>query len=249
MAEQHLCIIPARSGSKTIVNKNLIQLNHKTLVRMALEVALKANFFSRVIVSTDYPRHRLQIDDIDDIATLSKVVYAPRHAEFARDDTRMMDTIQNVLDNYGGSEKWIWVLQPTSPFRTVDDFKRIKTALSSGEWEACISFKPLKEYIDRSYTVKEGVVYRINQSNYKNKEELRPQVTRSGNFYVTTRENIAKRKTFEVKPFFPYVMGNIDVETAVSSEILRSRKLGVNIDDTEDLEAAKGVIRRGDFVL
>jgi len=249
MSEQHLAVIPCRSGSKTIVNKNLIQLNHKTLVRMALEVALKANFFSRVIVSTDYPRHRLQIDDIDDIATLSKVVYAPRHAEFARDDTRMMDTIQNVLDNYGGSEKWVWVLQPTSPFRTVDDFKRIKTALSSGEWEACLSFKPLKEYIDRSYTVKEAIYYRLNQTNYKNKEELKTQAHRSGNFYVTTRENIIKKKTFEVKPFFGYAMGNIDIENCTSAEWLRSRDLGTNIDDIGDLRDAKGVISRGDFIL
>lgn len=248
MPEQNLAIIPARAGSKTIVNKNLIQLNHKTLVRLAVEVAMKANFFTRVIVSTDYPRHRLGIDDLPK-SSMSQLVYAMRKAEWAQDDTRMIDTIQNVLDNYGGGEKWIWVLQPTSPFRTVEDFKRIKTALSSGDWEACISFKPLKEYIDRSYTVKEGTVYRINQSNYKNKDELRPQVTRSGNFYVTTRENIAKKKTFEVKPFFPYIMGNIDVESCTHNEMLRSRKLGTNIDDAEDLNTAKGILSRGDFIV
>lgn len=248
MSEGHLCIIPARAGSKTIINKNLIQLNHKTLVRLALEVAMKSNVFKRIIVSSDYPRHRLDMDDLN-IPTISQVSYAPRPKELAQDDTKMIDSIQSVLSKYGGNEKWVWVLQPTSPFRTVEDFKRIYTALSSGDWEACISFKPLKEYIDRSYTVKEGTVYRINQSNYKNKQELKCQVTRSGNFYVTKREHIEKKKTFEVKPFFPYMMGNIDCETATHNEVLRSRKLGVNIDDQEDLSYAKDVIRTGAFIL
>ena len=216
---------------------------------LAVEVALKANIFTRVIVSSDYQRHKLDIDDINDIPTMSKLVYSMRDPKFAQDETRMIDTIENVLLKNGGMEKWVWVLQPTSPFRTVDDFHKIKTALSSGEWEACISFKPLKEYIDRSYTVKEGVFYRLNQTNYKNKEELKNQAHRSGNFYVTTRENIAKKKTFEVKPFFGYTMGNIDMENCTQTEWQRSRDLGINIDGVEDLRAAKGVIARGDFIL
>jgi CMP-N-acetylneuraminic acid synthetase len=245
--EKHLAIIAARSGSKSIKNKNLLTLNHKTLVRLAIEPALKSNVFSRIIISTDYPRHHLGIEDLPQ--SMTQVIYSGRSRELSEDNTPIMDVIKSELVNWGGDEKWVWLLQPTSPFRVVDDFLKIKTALSSGEWESSISFKPVKEFIDRIYTVKEGTVYRINQGNYKNKQEIKPQVTRSGNFYVTKRLNILEKESFEVKPFFPYIMGNIDVENCSLEEKLRSRKLGINIDDAEDFEFAKGVIRRGDFII
>lgn len=49
-----LCIIPARSGSKGIKNKNLRKIkNKKTLVELAFDVANKSKLFDKIIVSTD----------------------------------------------------------------------------------------------------------------------------------------------------------------------------------------------------
>jgi hypothetical protein len=47
--ERHVCLIPARAGSKSIKDKNLIQLNHKTLVRLAVEKAMEAKAFFMAI--------------------------------------------------------------------------------------------------------------------------------------------------------------------------------------------------------
>jgi hypothetical protein len=33
--------------------------------------------------------------------------------------------VLNLLNDVGGNEKWVWLLQPTSPFRRVEDFKKI----------------------------------------------------------------------------------------------------------------------------
>ena len=48
-----LCIIPARSGSKRIKNKNLLKLSKKTLVELAYNVAKKSNVCDFIYVSTD----------------------------------------------------------------------------------------------------------------------------------------------------------------------------------------------------
>ena len=46
-------VIPCRSGSKRIRNKNLYTFNDKTLLRNSLKIASNSIFSDKVIVSTD----------------------------------------------------------------------------------------------------------------------------------------------------------------------------------------------------
>ena len=53
MKRKILAIIPARGGSKSIKNKNIIKLFGKPLIYYSIAVAKKSKYISRVIVSTD----------------------------------------------------------------------------------------------------------------------------------------------------------------------------------------------------
>ena len=48
-----LALIPARKGSKSIINKNLLKIKNKTLVEIAIKSAKKSKFLSNIIVSSD----------------------------------------------------------------------------------------------------------------------------------------------------------------------------------------------------
>ena len=48
-----ICIIPARSGSKRIKNKNIKLFNGKPIISHAINLAKKSGLFKRIIVSTD----------------------------------------------------------------------------------------------------------------------------------------------------------------------------------------------------
>ena len=50
---KRIAIIPARSGSKGLKDKNIIELCGKPLISYSIEAALKTNLFNKVIVSTD----------------------------------------------------------------------------------------------------------------------------------------------------------------------------------------------------
>ena len=53
MSLKKIAIIPARSGSKGLPNKNILMLLDKPLIAYTIEAAIKSNEFQRVIVSTD----------------------------------------------------------------------------------------------------------------------------------------------------------------------------------------------------
>ena len=48
-----IAIIPARSGSKSIKNKNIVKLFGKPLISHSIKLAKRCKLISRVIVSTD----------------------------------------------------------------------------------------------------------------------------------------------------------------------------------------------------
>ena len=47
------CIIPARSGSKRIKNKNIKSFMGKPIIAYSIEAAKAANIFDRIIISSD----------------------------------------------------------------------------------------------------------------------------------------------------------------------------------------------------
>lgn len=51
-----ICIIPARSGSARIKNKNIIDFYGKPIIAHVIEIAKRSKLFERVIVSTDSKR-------------------------------------------------------------------------------------------------------------------------------------------------------------------------------------------------
>ena len=52
-----LAVIPARSGSKSVVDKNIRLINGKPMIAYSIEHALKAPGINRVIVSTDSEKY------------------------------------------------------------------------------------------------------------------------------------------------------------------------------------------------
>ena len=52
-----VALIPARSGSKRVKNKNILRINNHPLLAYAITNALKSKIFDRVICVTDSPRY------------------------------------------------------------------------------------------------------------------------------------------------------------------------------------------------
>lgn len=238
MPAKHVCIIPARKGSKSIKNKNLIELNRRTLVQLAAERAFDSRLFDAIVVTSDYPKYRLNIDAIHS-SGVTRMHYIRRPNDLCQDETPMVDVVKHAINNVGSGYQWVWLLQPTSPFREVFDFKRIKRMLDTERFESIISVKEVKEYSNRTYTGKdledpmfkdfqEG--FRLRWTNFKNRQELPINLIRSGAFYVFKLSDLKEKESIENRPLGLYVMDRVH---------------GLNIDDHEDVVLAKYYLNTG----
>lgn len=112
-----LVVIPARGGSKGIPHKNIKKLNGKKLITYSIDVARQLTSDDNICVSTD---------DDNIIATVENYglkVPFKRPAELATDSAGTNGVLLHALDfyeNQGRTYDVIVLLQPTSPFRSID---------------------------------------------------------------------------------------------------------------------------------
>ena len=109
-----LTVIPARSGSKGIPNKNIYRLGDWPLMCWSIRASLQANEISRTFVSTDCPKYA-------EIAeSFGAEVPFLRPANISGDSSSDLEFFQHFVDytdNCGLTYESIVHLRPTSPFR------------------------------------------------------------------------------------------------------------------------------------
>jgi CMP-N,N'-diacetyllegionaminic acid synthase len=127
-------LIPARGGSKGVPKKNLRLLGGMPLVAHSIVSAREAGMFEDVFVSTDDP-------DIARVAADFGAIVIDRPAELALDSTPMTPVVEHALGWYErrhSTPSQMFLLQPTSPFRTAQDI-RAAASLLSGDADSVLA--------------------------------------------------------------------------------------------------------------
>ena len=132
----NIAIIPARSGSKGLKNKNIKELNGKPLLAYSIEAAKESKLFDEIMVSTDSNKY----------AQIARSYGA--NVPFLRSETNSSDNasswnvVLEVLQKYletGIKFNSICLLQPTSPLRTAKDIIEAYKLLETKQADAITS--------------------------------------------------------------------------------------------------------------
>lgn len=117
---RNIAIIPARSGSKGVKDKNIRNFLGKPLLAYSIEAAIRSGEFDEIMVSTDSEKYA-------EIASqFGANVPFLRSYETSTDTASSWDMVEEVLKKYsivGREFDTFCLLQPTSPLRTEEDIK------------------------------------------------------------------------------------------------------------------------------
>jgi CMP-N,N'-diacetyllegionaminic acid synthase len=116
-----VAFVPARSGSKRVVDKNVRVLGGHPLMAYTIAAARASGIFDAIICSTDS-------QDYAAIATHygAEVPFlrSAEHATSTSPDVEWVDHALNALRDQGRSFDCFSILRPTSPFRSADTIRR-----------------------------------------------------------------------------------------------------------------------------
>jgi CMP-N-acetylneuraminic acid synthetase len=225
-------IIPARKGSKGIINKNMIDIKDKHLIEYTYIEALKSNL-DKIILTTDD----------DNIINLSKKKYPNILVPFKRPDilscgnTEAINVALHLLDylkkcDYDIPDIICW-LQPTSPLRTSFDINNCIEIMKNKEIDSVISvvdvngISPykMKQIDDNGYLV--DLIKLENKST--NRQKLPKTFIPNGAIFMIKTDSLIKFNNFFGSKSIPYEM---DEENSV------------NIDSLLDVEITKLILEK-----
>ncbi|GAE87229.1 acylneuraminate cytidylyltransferase family protein [Acetivibrio straminisolvens] len=115
---KNIAIIPARSGSKGLKDKNIKLLNGKPLLAYSIEAAKESGLFEEITVSTDSVKYAKIAEEWG-----ANVPFL-RPAELSNDTASSWDAVKYVIEKYrelGREFDTVALLQPTSPLRNSTD--------------------------------------------------------------------------------------------------------------------------------
>lgn len=133
---KHIAIIPARSGSKGLPDKNIKLLHGKPLIGYAIEAAEQANLYDCVHVSTDSEQYaQIAREAGADVPFL-------RSEELSSDTAGSWDVVRWVLAQYaarGQEFDMVTLMQPTSPLREAEDIRQAYRIFTEKSADAVVS--------------------------------------------------------------------------------------------------------------
>jgi len=221
-----LAIIPARSGSKGLKDKNIKKLNGKPMIAYTIEAANESGIFKDVIVSTDSRKYAETAEEYD-----AEVPFF-RPQRLAEDDSTTNDVIIHSLEEMKKRNKgynYFMLLQPTSPLRNSKNIKEAYDLLLQKEANAVVSIcetdhNPLlANTLDESLSLDNF----INKDENKRRQELPTYYRLNGAIYLAKVDYFLKYNDFYHKKSFAYIM---------------SKKESIDVDDIIDFKLAQQII-------
>lgn len=216
-----LAVVPARSGSKEIKNKNIKLINGVPLVGYTGNFIKKIKFIDKAVCSTDSKTYA----KIANKYNLETPFLRP--ANISSDMIGDVPVIKHALINsekyYKNKFDYIIMLQPTSPIREVNDLKKAIQYLLKFNYDALWSVSKIDL---KNHPYKQLIINKKKLKFYSNKanrivarQQLQETYQRNGVFYIIKRKLLMNNK---------YINGN-------TGHYLINKNV-VNIDTLEDLK-------------
>ncbi len=216
-----VAIIPARSGSKGLQDKNIKNINGKPLLAYSIEAALESECFDEIMVSTDS----------EEYAEISKKYGANvpffRSINNSSDTASSWDMVAEVLNNY--SEKGIifddaCLLQPTSPLRSAEDICNAYSIFYEKASVAVVSVcnaEHSPHWIGKLPKNREFIGF-IDKDDVQRRQDLGEYYRLNGAIYIINISRFWEDRFLFRKGSFAYVMPQIrsvDIDTELDFQI------------------------------
>ena len=172
-----IAIVPIRSGSKGIIDKNIKYIAGKPLFYWTLKSLSESNV-DRIIIATDLP----YVDYIKHY-NFPKVDIYVRDPKNSRDESSTEDVLLELLDNWS-LEGDILLAQATSPLTTSKDYNKGISMYSN--YDSIVSVVRQKRFIwDEN-----GFPSNYNLFNRPRRQDFNGYLVENGAFYINNSKYI-----------------------------------------------------------
>lgn len=205
-----LWLITARSGSKSIIDKNIKLLGNKPLLAYRIEQAKLTTIDNKIWLSTDSKKYA----EIGEEFGAEIPFIRPEY--LSTDDANSIEVVLHAMDfarNKNLKFDFIGLLEPTSPFISSSQLmEAVQILLNDVNANAIVA---VKESRPNTFFIQPHLKYlnilseRFINTKKLGRQHFEKEITPSGGFYISKWENFLKFKTFYTPTTIPYLVDDI----------------------------------------
>ena len=224
MKKKIICIIPARSGSKRIPNKNIIKFYGKPIISYAIKKTLKTKLFKQIYVSTDSRKIKKIAENFG-----ANVPFI-RSRKLSGDKVPIKDVIVNFLQKLTIVKNNIdfhCVVFPMTPLLDPNDlikaYKILKKNLKA-DGISCVT--KYDTHPQRSIAIKNNYInYKWKKFEFQMSNKLEQLYFDTGYFYIYRTKNYLKKKgkNLKILPYEIPINKAVDINTL--DDLIKAREL------------------------
>jgi pseudaminic acid cytidylyltransferase len=187
-----ICIIPARSGSKRIKNKNLLSFFGKPIIYYSIKAAINSKIFSRIIVTTD----SLKIARV--AQKFGAEVPFLRSKKLSNDKTGIKEVICDCINKIGSKNiKYHFILYATNPLIKASYLKLAYAKILKTKCNFLLGVKKFETYPYKALTVSRNkIFFKFKKQLLKNSQRFQEFYYDDGSFTIFKTRSYLRRKYF-----------------------------------------------------
>lgn len=224
-----LAIIPARSGSKGLPDKNIIDVLGRPLIDYTIKVAIESGCFDEIMVSTDSEKYaKIAINCGASVPFL-------RSEQMSSDSAGSWDVVREVLREYsrfGIKYDYVMLLQPTSPLRTADDIRCAFEMIRDEDTKNVVAVTEVAHPVQWCFTLDQSLsleAYAQSPYNSIQRQDLDTYYQENGAIYLVDANNIED--------------ADYNLYSDKCRALIMPRSRSIDIDDMVDLLMLKAILK------
>tara|TARA_Y100001954_G_C15827853_1_gene613146 strand:- start:4304 stop:4990 length:687 start_codon:yes stop_codon:yes gene_type:complete len=224
MKNDILVLIPARSGSKGIKDKNIEKIKGKTLLNITVEFAMTLFKPENICVSTDSKKYKKLVES----GTCLSIPFL-RPNRISTDTSTNRDYILHALNYYKSKNRhfnWVLILQCTSPIRNKSDIRKaIKLTNYDYDMIASVHITDSNPFYVQRRINSEGLLEPLFNERFTRRQDCPEIYELNGNFFLVNVNSIKKKNMNQFDKVFPLVidkLNSFDIDDKIDLEIVKS---------------------------
>lgn len=189
LSKKTVCIIPARSGSKRIKNKNIKSFFGKPIIYYPIKEAKNSNLFDNIYVSTNSKIIKKIVEKFQ-----VKVPFL-RNKKISDDNTGTEKVVREFLKkiDYKNIDN-IFCIYPASPLLKNYDLQKAFKIFKKKKLDYLVSISKFNSNPERSLIIKKDTIkFKYLKNKNKNSQDFEDQFFDTGNFYIYSKKFLLKK--------------------------------------------------------
>jgi CMP-N,N'-diacetyllegionaminic acid synthase len=217
MKKKFLGIIPARKGSKRLLNKNNRKIGKISLTEKTIRSALKCKMLNAIAISSD---------DNKVLKTASKfpnIKYIKRPKKLANSTAKLTDVCKHVIKKITENFDYCVLLQVTSPLRTPKHIDQAIKKVLKNKALGLISVTTSKNDEKNYYHIRNSHIYKCQVD----KKIVSKKYQFNGSIFIMKTSYLKKKNLlFTNGKILPFIMSNnLSIDIDYLSDLQKARML------------------------